>query len=575
MEVVYLYKISIIIPVFNVEDYIDTAFESILNQTIGFNELEVIFIDDASTDTCPSIIDNYSKKYDNVVAIHLEKNSGAAGKPRNIGLKNATADYIMFLDPDDYFIENACELLYFEISNSDLDIISGIHTLNGNDIQNSIWKNILTNPYDNNKNRLKKVKKMVNDSNFSLELNSIDDYPSIISNFGLWTKIYRKTFLEKNNIRFLEGIPAQDSVFLFEVLLNANGIKFINKVITNHIVRSTSISYEITKNRIKERLEAYYEMFYISSMKDKLDIFNYYLLFNKLNYFIKKHLMVCNLPTVDLLEILEYSRPLFKLYTDYNGDMKGSFSSLFKDISNKRYDDALKFIYGDDIINQNAIKVLGILDSNWKESFKMNCHFFDVDSDSWLNQFEHEKPHFFACCSSKNQHDVNLDDILRYCRDNNIVSIFLNNDDRNINFNEVSLNFDFIFNRDKDSMEYYQKRKYGNVFYLNSNPNENLKFIHEELYQILEKSKIFVQILNNVGYRYIPNIHHLFLCYKLDNLDELNRIYNHFNSINYSYKHIKLISNENNLFLSDSILKDEFNKIIDEKGYFVFVDELN
>ena len=86
-----MYKISIIIPVFNVEDTLKNAFDSIKSQTIGFENLEVIFVDDKSTDDSLKIIKEFSKKYNNVKSICLNKNSGFAGKPRNVGIENATA----------------------------------------------------------------------------------------------------------------------------------------------------------------------------------------------------------------------------------------------------------------------------------------------------------------------------------------------------------------------------------------------------------------------------------------------------------------------------------------------------
>ena len=115
-----MYKISVIVPVFNVENKIMNAFNSILNQTIGFENLEVIFVDDNSTDDSKNIIKSLENKYDNVKSFYLSKNSGYAGKPRNIGIKNATANYLMFLDPDDLYFEDACEKLYDEITESGL-----------------------------------------------------------------------------------------------------------------------------------------------------------------------------------------------------------------------------------------------------------------------------------------------------------------------------------------------------------------------------------------------------------------------------------------------------------------------
>ena len=92
------YKISIIIPVYNAEKYIKKSLDSIIKQTIGFEHLEVIMVDDGSTDSSGEIMDEYAAEYENFKSIHLQENSGAAGKPKNCGLDHATAEYLMFLD---------------------------------------------------------------------------------------------------------------------------------------------------------------------------------------------------------------------------------------------------------------------------------------------------------------------------------------------------------------------------------------------------------------------------------------------------------------------------------------------
>ena len=75
-----MYKISIILATFNVEKYIKRCFDSLLAQTIGFSNIQIIFVDDCSTDNSCKIIDKYAKDYENVISIHLHTNSGAAGK---------------------------------------------------------------------------------------------------------------------------------------------------------------------------------------------------------------------------------------------------------------------------------------------------------------------------------------------------------------------------------------------------------------------------------------------------------------------------------------------------------------
>ena len=166
-----MYKLSIVVPVFNVEDTLHLAFDSIYNQDFGFENVEVIFIDDASTDSSPQIIDEYENKYANVWAIHLTENSGYAGKPRNIGIENASSDYLMFLDPDDEFLPNACSLLYETINDNNLEVVSGNYIHNGELYK---WNDI-----------------ELNDD--CLNLNSIYDEPEIFKfTPAVWCKIFKK-----------------------------------------------------------------------------------------------------------------------------------------------------------------------------------------------------------------------------------------------------------------------------------------------------------------------------------------------------------------------------------------------
>lgn len=116
------YKVSVIIPIYNQEKYLDRAINSVINQSIGFENIELLLVDDCSIDNTKEIINNYINMYENIKGLFLEKNSGGASKPRNIGIKNSTSKYLMFLDPDDYYLEDTIKVLFNEIeSDSDLD----------------------------------------------------------------------------------------------------------------------------------------------------------------------------------------------------------------------------------------------------------------------------------------------------------------------------------------------------------------------------------------------------------------------------------------------------------------------
>ena len=84
-----MYKISIILPIYNTEKYIENAINSLISQTIGFHNLEIILVNDGSTDDSKQIIDQYVQTYTNIKAIHLDSSSGSAGRPRNVGLQHS------------------------------------------------------------------------------------------------------------------------------------------------------------------------------------------------------------------------------------------------------------------------------------------------------------------------------------------------------------------------------------------------------------------------------------------------------------------------------------------------------
>lgn len=140
--------ISVIVPIFNSEKYIDRCLESLLNQT--YKNIEIILVDDGSIDDSVLICKKYANKYKNVILIELENNKGVS-YARNVGIKKSNGNYIVFVDSDDKISKNTIEILYKEIQNDNFDIVfsnyaivysDGKMTENKND--NSIkYKNFL------------------------------------------------------------------------------------------------------------------------------------------------------------------------------------------------------------------------------------------------------------------------------------------------------------------------------------------------------------------------------------------------------------------------------------------------
>ena len=202
------YKLSIIIPTFNLENEIDNAFNSIKKQTMGFENIEVIFVDDKSTDNTLNKLNKYSNQFSNVKLLTTDKNSGYAGKPRNIGIQNATSDYILFLDGDDELLLNACEVLYDKIQFYNTDMVIAGHI---NVYGNGVCQHYPPLLHDN-------------ESYFENSLN-----PQLLNvNPAISAKLFNKFLLTKNNINFPENIPGEDLIFLLETIINSRNILTLN-----------------------------------------------------------------------------------------------------------------------------------------------------------------------------------------------------------------------------------------------------------------------------------------------------------------------------------------------------------
>lgn len=114
------YKVSVVIPIYNVQDYLNDCIKSIVNQT--YQHLEIILVDDGSPDSCPMICDDWKNKDDRIVVIHKE--NGGLSDARNAGLRNATGEYVLYVDSDDYLEHDAIEWLVSCAIRHNADIVA-------------------------------------------------------------------------------------------------------------------------------------------------------------------------------------------------------------------------------------------------------------------------------------------------------------------------------------------------------------------------------------------------------------------------------------------------------------------
>lgn len=339
-------KVSIILPVYNVENELLTAFNSIINQTLGFDNIELIVIDDCSTDNSSEIIDIFSKKYNNILSIHLNQNSGTPSKPRNIGLRNASADFIIFQDSDDTLTKDACKNLYDIIVEGNVDIVTGMITRNdlGNDFEifYNPWISIINDEFNMDNMDSKCI--LDSEDLFKLRLNSIEDNPYILEDYSFFSKIYKKSFLINNDISFPENVAsAEDSVFLLNSYINASGIIFINKVIYNYnAIRETNASHDISEKTVGDKIKSYNLMYDLAVSNNKKDLFVKIVLLKKLRFWFNEYLFkIHKLNDSFIYSIFNSYQILFSECINYNLGLPNYIIEICNHIKNNDFEDAI------------------------------------------------------------------------------------------------------------------------------------------------------------------------------------------------------------------------------------------
>ncbi len=220
-------EISIIVPVYNVEQYLSQCVSSIITQS--YKDFELILVDDGSPDNCPAMCDDFAEKDIRIKVIH-QKNGGLSNA-RNSGFKAACGKYIWFIDSDDYILENALKTIS-EYFHTESDIISFGFV---NDVNGEIkGRNVM--PFagiaDN-----KQICALANTA-----------CSSHLFTF-VWRDIYNREFLINNNIYFVDGLSyAEDSAFNSKAFFLANRICYIEDCLYAYRERNSGISKNVSKS---------------------------------------------------------------------------------------------------------------------------------------------------------------------------------------------------------------------------------------------------------------------------------------------------------------------------------------
>ena len=227
-------KVSIILPIYNVQDYLEKCLNSLINQTL--EDIEIICINDCSTDNSLKILEEFAIKDSRIIITNLIENKGQ-GYARNIGIELAKGEYIGFVDPDDWAELNMFEEMYKEASKYNVEILETSRTR----------VRLKNNKFKAQINHIKNLP-----TNKTYNIHSLQNFV-FKQPFATWNKIFKTSFIKNNKILFANSKCGEDMLFTIKARLLAKNIKYIKKSFYNYFVRAGSsvANPEYTKYYLK------------------------------------------------------------------------------------------------------------------------------------------------------------------------------------------------------------------------------------------------------------------------------------------------------------------------------------
>lgn len=238
---------SIVIPAYNIDKtYFDYCIDSLIHQT--FEDLEIIIVDDGSTIDCAELYDQISKECSRVRVIH-QCNQGVSAA-RNNGVRNANAEWIMFVDSDDWLEIDCCEKLYQSLTESKCEILVFDHIKeykNGKQlVQSTGLKSGTIYSVGDAKTKEHFYRRAMGTPNI--------DNKSLSTIYYSWDKVYSRLFLLNNNIEFPIGLPkSEDKVFVLRCFEKVKSILYINEALYHYRINEQSVSNRYSPNVEEER----------------------------------------------------------------------------------------------------------------------------------------------------------------------------------------------------------------------------------------------------------------------------------------------------------------------------------
>ena len=277
-------KVSIIIPVYNVEDYLKKCLDSVVQQTM--HELEIIVINDESTDNSLDIIRNYEKNDPRFVVVD-QKNKGLGGA-RNSGIELARGEYIFFLDSDDFIKSNTVEVLYQYATTNDLDLVVFNYTkVDENDrpvAKTAFGEGVV--PHDE----------------------AFEKILSLKTSPQAWNKLYKRELFVRYEIRYPEKFLHEDLPVTYKLFWHAKNIGYLPDNLYFWLIRSNSITQKFTFQHINDVTESLRQI-------------KYFLIENNLygkyqNAFVRGSMQMLNI-MMERAILFSRQNPALKVYIKY------------------------------------------------------------------------------------------------------------------------------------------------------------------------------------------------------------------------------------------------------------------
>lgn len=318
------YKISVIVATYNSGKYLIEFLDSIKSQSIGFENVEVIFVDDNSNDSeSLELLKELDNSYDNVKSIFLDNNSGFPGTGRNVGLNLANADYVIFSDHDDTYNPDAFEVMCDKIADNDM-LISNF---------NQVYTD-KTVPF----------KSIYKDAG-EIEVSDIKEDENLLRvPAAIWTRLFRKDFLIENDISFLEGMLAEDVYVATYSCLKANGIIYLNDFYSyNYKIRDSKEDKSTIHVRNRKYIEAILNGYYkIDEMLIRINQTSYgELIFRSHLTSWLYTIALSKISDLDKKELFIKAYDIFNKYYSKDPFFKDRYDKLVKLILNKEFDEAV------------------------------------------------------------------------------------------------------------------------------------------------------------------------------------------------------------------------------------------